>query len=195
MRTTACFARVVAADQPQPRRSGRVGFRVGPRRCADRSPGTSVKKMATHARFSVKTGVPGLLPRPAQPGSATATRTPTVCYVSTSPTNGDRALQTSRTSTTSLQNSTAALDKPSDGDHHHKHSTKRCDEPRTRMRIASTEEPMAVGVADAAEGTVQLASGIQYSLNAHVVKGLVCPTGAGLLSAGRSHWEWTPLFQ
>ena len=65
----------------------------------------------------------------AAPGSAAATRTPTACYASTSP-NAPRSRTTPKpTSTTSPQNSTDALDKPSDGRHHHKHSTKRCDDP------------------------------------------------------------------
>src|SRR5439155_2698658 len=65
----------------------------------------------------------------AVPGSAAATRTPTACYVSTSRSAPRSPTSHKRISTTSPQNSTTGLDKPSDGDHHHKHSTKRCVEP------------------------------------------------------------------
>jgi hypothetical protein len=61
-------------------------------------------------------------------GSGEATRTPTAYDGSTSP-NVPRSPTTPRpTSTPSPPSSTAGLDKHSDGDHHHKHSTKRCDD-------------------------------------------------------------------
>jgi hypothetical protein len=86
------------------------------------------KEMAAHARFRVKTGVPIYFCDPRTPWCAVATRTPTVCSASTSP-NAPRSRTTAkRISTTSQQNSTIALDKPSDGDHHHELSTRRCDD-------------------------------------------------------------------
>jgi IS30 family transposase len=55
-------------------------------------------------------------------GSAAATRTPTVCSVSTSPDTAPTFEHPVRpTSTTLLPNSTAGLDKHSAGEHHHKH--------------------------------------------------------------------------
>ncbi len=89
------------------------------------------------------------------PGNADPTRTPTDCCANTS-----RSVPRSRTtprptSTRSPPNSTTGLDKPSAGGHHHKHSTKRCDDhlrpppfgvrvevrdpSRTRARISSKE--------------------------------------------------------
>ena len=71
----------------------------------------------------------------AVPGSAAATRTPTACYASTSP-NAPRSRTTPKpNSTTSPPNSTEGLDKPSASRHHHKHSTKRCDEPLNSQQL------------------------------------------------------------
>ena len=88
------------------------------------------KEMAAHAQLQRRRPVSrSTSATRAAPGSAAATRTPTVCYASTSP-NAPRSRTTPKpTSTTSPPNSTTGLDKPSDGSHHHKHSTKRCDDP------------------------------------------------------------------
>src|SRR5436190_17316026 len=71
-------------------------------------------------------------------------RTRTGCCVSTSRNEPRSPTSNKPTSTTSRQNSTTDLDKPSDGDHHHKHSTKCCVEPLNsqpnwRARITSAE--------------------------------------------------------
>src|SRR5207302_597165 len=68
------------------------------------------------------------------------------CYGSTSP-NVPRSRTTRNpTSTPSPQNSTEGLDKPSDREHHQKHSTKRCDDPLKPQpfgaRVTITEEPL-----------------------------------------------------
>jgi hypothetical protein len=71
----------------------------------------------------------------AAPGSGAATKTPTTCCVSTSP-NAPKSPNTPKpTSTRSPPNSTAGLDKPSDGRHHHTHSTKRCDDHLNPQRL------------------------------------------------------------
>jgi hypothetical protein len=64
----------------------------------------------------------------AAPGSAAATRRPTACYASTSPNEATSPFTPKPTSTASPPNSTIGLDKPSDRDHHHKYSTKRCND-------------------------------------------------------------------
>jgi IS30 family transposase len=93
------------------------------------------KEMADHARFTVKTGLPSISAIRAVPGSVAATRTPTACYGSTSP-NAPRSRTSPKSiSTPSRPSSTEGLDKPSDGRHHHKHSTKRCDEPLNSQPI------------------------------------------------------------
>jgi hypothetical protein len=43
---------------------------------------------------------------------------------------------------TSQQNSTTGLDKRLDGSHHHKHSTKRCDEPLNSQPIGHSPRPL-----------------------------------------------------
>ena len=88
------------------------------------------KEMAAHAQFTRRRPVcRSTSATRAAPGSAAATRTPTVCCVSTSR-NAPRSRTSPKpTSTTSPQNSTTGLDKPSAGSHHHKHSTKCCVEP------------------------------------------------------------------
>src|SRR5262249_3255412 len=64
----------------------------------------------------------------AVPGSEAAMRTPTACYVSTSP-SAPRSRTTPKPNwMLSLPNSTAGLDKPSASRHHHTHSPKRCDD-------------------------------------------------------------------
>src|SRR5215207_1072473 len=66
---------------------------------------------------------------PAAPGNAGATKTPTGCCANTSLATPAWATEPRPNSTTSPTSSTHALDKPSAGRHHHKHSTERCDDP------------------------------------------------------------------
>jgi hypothetical protein len=95
------------------------------------------KEMAAHAQFSVKTGVPVYFCDPRSPWQRGSTRTPTVCCASTSP-NAPRSRTSAKpTSTTWQLNSTDALDKPSDGGHHHKHSTKCCVEAQNPQQICA----------------------------------------------------------
>jgi hypothetical protein len=92
------------------------------------------KRMAAHARFNVKTGVPVYFCDPQSPAGG-SNETPTACYASTSP-NAPRSRTTPKTtSTPSPPNSTEGLDKPSAGRHHHKHSTTCCDEPLNSHRL------------------------------------------------------------
>src|SRR5215207_2372543 len=100
-----------------------------PTNFVDRSPGTKAKRWPrTHASPSRPTSLSTSVIRAAL-GSAVRTRTPTGCCANTSR-SAPRSLTTPRpTSTLSLQNSTTGLDKPSAGGHHHKHSTKHCDDP------------------------------------------------------------------
>src|SRR4029453_18892933 len=84
------------------------------------------KEMAQHARFTVDTGVTVYFCDPAARGSAAATRTPTACCANTSPSAATSELTPNPTSTPSPQNSTTALDRPSAGCPHPKHSTRRC---------------------------------------------------------------------
>ena len=82
-------------------------------------------EMAQHAKFSVETGVPVYFCDPRSPCSAAPTRTPMVCCVSTSR-NAGYSRTTRPGSTPSPPSSTGGLDKPSDGRHHQKCSTRRC---------------------------------------------------------------------
>jgi hypothetical protein len=85
------------------------------------------KEMAAHAQLTIATGVPVFCdPRsPWQRGSNENTNGLLRQYFPNVP----RSLTTAKpTSTTSPPNSTDVLDKPSAGRHHHKHSTKRCDD-------------------------------------------------------------------
>ena len=87
------------------------------------------KEMAAHARFTIDDRrARSTSATRAAPGSAAATRTPTGCCASTSPSAPRSRTTPKPTSTPSPPNSTDALDKPSAGGHHHKHSTKRCDD-------------------------------------------------------------------
>ena len=93
------------------------------------------KEMADHARSPSTPACTSTSATRVAPGNAAATKTPTACSASTSR-NAPRSPTTPRpTSTPSQPNSTAALDKPSTGDHHHKHSTKRCDDPLRPQQI------------------------------------------------------------
>jgi IS30 family transposase len=87
------------------------------------------KEMAQHARFSIATGVPVYFCDPPSPWQRGSNENTNGFYASTSPSAATCAPTPRPTSTPSLPSSTTALDKPSDGSHHHKHSTKRCDDP------------------------------------------------------------------
>jgi IS30 family transposase len=89
--------------------------------CAGPSPGTKARKWP-----STPVSAWPLACRPASAtrtrlGSAAATRTPTACSASISPAAPTSERSRRVTSTTSLPNSTTALDKRSDGSHHVRH--------------------------------------------------------------------------
>jgi Integrase core domain len=91
-------------------------------------------EMAGHARFSVATGVPVYFCDPHIPWQRAATRTPTGCCASISPGAPTSGRSRSETSMPSPLNSTTALDNRSDGSHHVRHWTRRCDD-RLRSRV------------------------------------------------------------
>src|SRR5205814_8658650 len=105
--------------------------------------------MADLARFSITTASPSTSATLAAHGSEAATKIPTACYASTSP-NAQRSRTTHRpTSTGSHQNSTAGLDKLSDGGHHLNHSTRRCVDPlRPHQMRASPDGAIGSALAD-----------------------------------------------
>jgi IS30 family transposase len=103
------------------------------------------KEMADHARFTITTGVQVYFCDPRSPGNAAAMRTPTACSANTSPSVPRSRTTPKPTSTPSQQNSTAGLDKHSDGDHHHKHSTKRCDDPLNPQQIWIEASALSLG--------------------------------------------------
>ena len=120
------------------------------------------KEMADHVRFSIKTGVPVYFCDPRSPwqrGSNENTNGLLRQYFPSAP----RSRTTPKpTSTPSPRNSTDALDKPSAGRHHHKHSTPRCDEPLNPQqfcvlggRAYSRQNAVA---AEAAAGRLQLSA-------------------------------------
>jgi hypothetical protein len=87
---------------------------------------------------------------------AAATRTPTACSASTSPAASPWPRSLKTTSTPSPPNSTDALDEPSAGRHHHKHSSRRCDDrlnpPSMARRSPSTHFPPVIPVPYAGDG-------------------------------------------
>src|SRR4029077_18962526 len=87
---------------------------------------------------------------PAAPGGAPETKTPTACSASTSP-SGPRSRTTPKPNSTPLPpNSTDALDKPSASRHHHKHSTKCCDDHLNSQQLSARREELP-GAGDAFE--------------------------------------------
>src|SRR4029453_16816571 len=93
------------------------------------SPGTTARESPSTPASASPPVSPSTSATPAALGSAAPTRTPTGCYASTSPRAAIFAPTPRPTSTPSLPSSTTRLDKTSDGSHHHKHSTKRFDDP------------------------------------------------------------------
>ena len=73
------------------------------------------KELAQHAAFTVETGVQVYSPTLTARGSAAPTRTPTACYVSTSPRGPTWPAGTGRTCRPSPTPSTADPARPSDG--------------------------------------------------------------------------------
>jgi hypothetical protein len=79
----------------------------------------------TARRVTVASGVPVYSVIRAAAGNAAATRTPAGCSANTSFAAPASATEPRATSTPSPTSSTDALDQPSAGRHHHKHSTER----------------------------------------------------------------------
>ena len=96
---------------------------------ADHSPGTRAGRWLTIKRSPSPAGCPCTSATPAAHGNAAPTKTPTDCCANTSHAPAHSATAPKSNSTTSPPNSTVALDKPSDGRHHHKHSITRCTDP------------------------------------------------------------------
>src|SRR5215207_8611068 len=125
------------------------------------SPGTTARRWPNTPASASLPESPSTSATHAAHGSAAPTRTPTGSCASTSPNAATSAPTPRPTSTPSPPSSTTALGKPSDGSHHHKHSTKRCDDPlRPHPFRYSTARPAAAnGLGDGPQnGTYQLAT-------------------------------------
>src|ERR671911_1859521 len=99
-----------------------------PPSCAAPSPGITARRWPSTPASASRPECPSTSAIHAALGSAAPTRTPTGSCASTSPSAATCAPTPKPTSTPSPPSSTTGLDKPSDGSHHHKHSTKRCDD-------------------------------------------------------------------